>query len=388
MIDTLKEKCFGCSACLNICPVNAISMVQNNEGFLEPLVDKEKCINCERCLKICPANQLYLKNSKEKAFAVIHKDNVVRANSVSGGAFTALSDAIFEKNGIVYGVVYDNLYAKHVRAENSIERDKMRGSKYVQSDLTNTFNSIKDDLVKDTFVLFVGTSCQVDGLVRFLGENSVDTSKLYTVEIVCHGVPSPLIFKEHLNYLEKKNGKKIIAYKNRSKVKGWHEHNEEITYENNKKEWKTKSAQNFKDIFYKNLILRKSCYSCPYAGKMGIADIAIGDFWGVQHILPKIDDNKGVSILLTSSIKGEELFESIKEEVLYYQVDNEKALIYNHNKPCKVPATRELFWKDYNKFGYDYVAKKYANDTFLGRIKFYIKTRLRRILVKLNLKDK
>ena len=389
MLNIDMKTCFGCTACESICPNQSIIMSEKEEGFLYPVVDSEKCLRCGLCEKVCPALNPYDKHDKWlNVFALQHREVTVRANSASGGAFTALSNAVLEENGVIYGVVYnDNFEAEHIRVTTREGRDKMRGSKYVQSKLGTSYRDLELDLKNNQSVLFVGTSCQVDGLLRYLKQRKVDTKALTTCEILCHGVPSPKIWKEHLQYLETKRKKRIVGYTNRSKVKGWHEHNEETEYDDGTREWKTKSSQNFKDLFYKNLILRESCYECPYAGKLNCADFAIGDFWGCEKIKPEIDDNKGTSIVIVNSDKGRAMIEKIAEEVYCWEIPEENCLKYNHYKACKRPEERDTFWSDYNAQGYRYVVSKYAKDTFWGRIKYFIKVRLRRILVKLHIKD-
>lgn len=389
MFNVNVDSCFGCTACQSICPNSSIVMRENAEGYLFPEINYDTCLQCGLCKNVCPAINLY-NNEKEwiDVIALQHKDLAVRKNSASGGAFTAISDLIIEEKGVVYGVVYNgNFVAEHIRAETKEIRDKMRGSKYVQSNLSGIFTQVKNDLVGKRKVLFVGTSCEVDGLLRYLKAKSINTDSLFTIEIICHGAPSPKIWQEHLAYLSKKRGKKIVGYINRSKVKGWHEHNEEIEYDDGTKEWKTKSSQNFKDLFYKNLILKESCYQCPYAGKLNCADFAIGDFWGCEKIKPEIDDNKGTSILIVNSEKGKNLMERAQEAIFCWSIADQKTLEYNHNRPSKRPNNRECFWLDYEKQGYTFVVQKYAEDTTKGRIKHFLKTRLRRILVKLHLKD-
>lgn len=386
-IITKFENCFGCTACEAICPFDAITMVENKKGFFCPKIDMNKCRNCGLCDRVCPSENRYIKKEGSlKAFALQHKDINIRMKSTSGGAFIALSDNILKKNGSIYGAIYTDVFkVQHIRAIEKTIRDKMCGSKYCQSDIEGIYCKVLEDLKRKIPVLFTGTSCQIDGLKHFLSEKKCDISLLVTCDLICHGVPSPRIWKDHIRHIENIRNKKIIEYKNRSKIRGWHAHNECIYYEDNSIEWITKLSQNFKDLFYGHYIVRESCENCPYAGKPGVADITIGDFWGCEDIMPEIDDNLGTSILIINSEKGNGLFNEIINEINFWDIPLDKALKHNHIKSIKRSLKYEEFWQDYTNFGFEYITKKYVGNTFLGKIKYYIKKYLRNILVKLKL---
>ncbi len=386
MTITTPEKCVGCGACQQICPKGAITMAPDAEGFLHPGIDSEKCVECGLCKKVCPALSPDLLVGTKKAYALKHNEEATRKRCTSGGAFIAISDAVLSNGGVVYGVIYDeNFRAIHARAESPRERDPMCGSKYVQSDPGDTFRQVAQDLKDGKTVLFSGTSCQIDGLGHYLRAKNVDATNLTTVGLVCHGVPSPKLFRDHIENIRNKRGKMIANYENRAKVRGWHEHNECITYAGGKKEFYTKLSQNHKDLFYGHYIIRPSCSACAYAPDPSAADITIADFWGVQYVMPQIDDNRGVSLVLTNSEKGDALVTSL-ENVTLWDVDRDTAMSHNHTKPCKPNPRRSEFWADYQAHGYNFVCAKYANDSFTGRIRYGGKKRLRALLVKLKLK--
>lgn len=386
MIITDYEKCVGCGACETVCPKNAITMTADGEGFLRPCIDTALCVECGLCQKTCPAESPKLQTRERKAYALKHQDERVRNKCTSGGAFIALSDKVLAEGGIVYGVIYDeNFRAVHARAEDAQGRDAMCGSKYVQSGPGSTYKQVAQDLKDGKKVLYSGTSCQIDGLGHYLHCKNVDTKNLTTVGLICHGVPSPKLWQDHIANIQDKRKKRVTGYFNRAKVRGWHEHNECITYEDGKKEYYSKLSQNHKDLFYGHYIIRPSCSVCAYAADPSAADITIADFWGVQHVMPQLDDNRGVSLVLTNSEKGETLVRSL-QNVDLWDVDRKKALSYNHTKPCKPNPRREMFWEDYHIYGYNYVCAKYANDSFKGRVLYGSKKRLRAILVKLKLK--
>lgn len=386
MTITQPEKCVGCGACRQICPKSAITMTADAEGFLRPNIDGEKCVECGLCQKVCPAETPTLLKDEKFAYALKHNDEAVRSRCTSGGAFIAISDAVLAQGGIVYGVIYDEHFrAVHARAQTPEERDKMCGSKYVQSDPLDTYRQVADDLKEGKTVLYSGTSCQIDGLNHYLRCKNVPSESLTTVGLICHSAPSPLIWQEHIKNIQKKRNRKILRYENRAKVRGWHGHNECITYENGKQEYYTKLSQNYKDLFHGLYIARACCSQCTYAADPSAADITIADFWGIQYVIPQIDDNRGISLVLTNSKKGDALVKSL-ENVTLLDADRDIALKHNHHAPCKPNPRRNEFWADYHAHGYRYVCAKYAYDNFLGRIYYGSKKHLRVLLVKLKLK--
>ena len=383
---TDQEKCVGCGACAQVCPKSAIAMKPDEEGFMRPCIDETLCVECGLCQKTCPVESVSLQAGEKKAYALKHKEESARQKCTSGGAFIAISDAVLSSGGVVYGVIYDeNFRAVHARAENTAGRDKMCGSKYVQSDPGDTYQQVAEDLKNGKKVLYSGTSCQIDGLYHYLKCKNTDIANLVTIGLICHGVPSPKLWQDHISNIQAKRKKVISGYFNRCKVRGWHEHNECITYEGGKREYYSKLSQNHKDLFYGHYIIRPSCSVCAYAADPSTADITIADFWGVQYLMPELDDNRGVSLVLTNSEKGETLVKSL-QDVNLWETDREKALNKNHVKPCKPNPRREEFWKDYKAHGYNFVCAKYAQDNAKGRILYGGKKRLRAILVKLKIK--
>ena len=383
-----KKSCYGCAACMNICPVGAVIMEPDGRGFLYPNTDNTKCNGCGICEEACPAVPRSNKNEYAKeAYAVKHKDEKIRRVSTSGGAFTALSDYFVLSGGTVYGAVYtQDFYVVHERAESAVERDRMRGSKYVQSYTGDIYGRVRDDLLNNRKVFFTGTSCQTDGIKNYLRAVNCPEDNLYTCELICHGAPSPLMWKNHIEYIEMKRKLKIADYQNRSKTKGWHEHNEQITYCGGHTESQSKLSQNHKDLFYGHYIIRPCCTICPYAGKPGTADLTIGDFWGIEKFMTEYDDNKGISAVIINTSKGKALFGSARNAIEAVSVTVEQVLKYNHNKPVKANPREDEFWNDYNKYGYGYILKKYAGNTLLKTVTYAVIKRLRRILVFLKIK--
>lgn len=372
-IYNCKQECYGCTSCMNSCPVNAISMKEDEKGFQYPEVNKEKCINCGLCKRICPYSNFKQSKNKINVYGVKNKDEAIRSKSTSGGVFTLLANIILNKKGRVYGCILDkNLKVVHIGSDKQEDIAKMRGSKYVQSDLNRVFSDIKKDLEKDKYILFTGTPCQCAGLRNYLRK---DYEKLYICDIICHGVPSPKLFKEHLKILEKKG--KVENYIFRSKINGWHNHTEVVCYENNH-DYKSNLSQSFRQLFGSDLDLRDCCYECKFTNLNRVGDITIGDFWNLEKTAPEFDDNKGTNLVIINSQKGEKLFKEIKKDINYIDASNleyiQSALKENVKKRDKV----DKFWKDYQEKGYEYVLKKYTHTICMMKIRAIARKILKR----------
>ncbi len=376
-----KKDCCGCTACSNICPLNAIAMEPDEEGFLYPSINEELCVDCGLCKNVCTFQNGYDVQQGfdlPYVYAAKHIDEDVRRTSTSGGAFTAISDYILNNLGMVYGVAFDeNMHAAHRRVSTREDRESLKGSKYVQSDLRDIFPEIKDLLAEGVTILFTGTPCQVAALNKYL--DNVKTEKLVLCDFVCHGTPSPLLWKEHIRYSEKKKNDKIVAYYCRSKVNGWHEHNELTIYQDGTEDYESVYAQKHKVLFYSHNILRPACYNCKYTNFHRPSDITIADFWGIEKVQPDFDDNRGVSLFLINSLKGEKLFESIKKDLNYIRSNITDCLQPQLQYPVSMPLTREKFWKDYYSYGYDHVIKYYAGCNINGKVKQISKKYLKKI---------
>lgn len=370
-----KEDCCGCTACQNICPENAIKMQEDEEGFKYPFINQEACIGCKKCLKVCAFQKDYQREKKlmnPLVYAVKHKDETVRMNSTSGGVFTAISDVILEEKGIVYGVAFnEDFKVVHRRATTKEGRDQFRGSKYVQSDLERIFKQIECDL-ESKKVLFTGTPCQCEGLKSYLNAQKIDIKNLILCDIVCHGTPSPLMWEEHIKLSQKKENSNMLAYNCRSKIKGWHGHNEMNIFENGKKDWISALSQKHKVIFYSHNALRLSCHNCRYTKIDRDSDLTIADFWGIEKSMPEFDDNKGISLLLIHTKKGEMSFEKTKNGIEYKESNVKDCLQPQLKYPSKVSFKRAEFWEDYKKHGYEYVAKKYGGYGFKSKAKMFM----------------
>lgn len=359
-----KNQCCGCTACMNTCPVNAITMKKDEEGFFYPVIDDNICIKCGQCKKACSfhENNTYVEyDTYQRAYAVKHKNSEARASSRSGGMFVALSDYILSKNGLVYGVGYqDNWMVVHRRVNNSIDRDLLKGSKYVQSNLGNSFRQIKADLENGNYVLFSGTPCQVAGLNSYISDDLKE--KLYTCDIVCHGVPSPLIWSEYIGHIERKYKSDIIAVDFRDKEYGWHSHYQ--TFRLADMNIGKVIENQFTDLFYQHIIFRPSCEKCYFANLKRVSDLTLGDFWGIEKSKKYFDDNKGVSLVLINTDKGKEIFDKINQEIDYESSEIKDCIQPNLLHPSKPAFNRSSFWSSYKKRGFDRTLERFTNKRY------------------------
>ena len=301
-------------------------------------------------------------------YAVKHKDETVRAASRSGGVFTALSDQILSEGGVIYGCILDEEFnVRHIRAVTPEDRDRMRGSKYVQSDLVGIFAQIKEDLSAKKKVLFSGTSCQVAGLKSFLGK---EYDGLICVDIICHGVPSPAVYQAFLKWNEEKQKSplKTIVFRNKADF-GWNSHIATLNFRNGTRV----DSQIFKNMFSSRVIERPSCFKCPYKTITRSADITIGDYWGIDQAAPGFNDNKGVSLVLINNDKGNKLFEQIKDALNVKNTRIEDSMQPALQEPFPEPQNRYLFWRDYENKDFDYIVKKYGTVSFFAKVKRKIK---------------
>ncbi len=361
-----KIQCSGCHACYNICPKNAIEMIEDEKGFKYPSINKEKCIECGICEKTCPIIKNKTIENNPIAYACYNKDEEIRKNSSSGGIFSLIATNIIEKGGVVFGASFDNTFnVKHMLIETKEELEKLRGSKYVQSDIGKTYEQAKKFLEEDKTVLFTGTPCQIEGLKAYLKK---EYDNLYTQDIICHGVPSPKVWERYREYRKNKDKKEPIKINFRNKDNGWKYFNLKFEYQNKKYYKKNQMTDLFMKVFLQNLCLRDSCYKCSFKKYNRLADITLADFWGIHKILPKMNDDKGISLVIINSTKGKELLENIKNNIQMQKVDIEEALKFNPamTKSAKENANRENFFKDIQTEEFDIVAKRYLKRPNIG----------------------
>lgn len=352
-----KELCCGCSACYDICSQNAILMTGDVEGFLYPNLDKNLCINCGLCRKVCifhssKATQppIYdLTYQVPLAYGMKNINEEIRCDSRSGGVFPSLASYIIAKGGVVYGCILEKGFkVVHAKGTNENECNRFRKSKYCQSDMRNIYLSIIEELKMNQIVLFSGTSCQTAAVRSYLHVKLGNIPKsFYCVDILCHGVPSPLLWEKYIEYLEDKYKGKIEYFEFRNKMKyGWKSHVETFTINNFEY-----SSEDFGKLFINNRFLRPSCYECTYKTDNHPSDITLGDFWSVDKALPGFNDNRGISLVLINSRKGKYLFNQIRESFEYKQaifVDCRQR-IFSESVRC--PTDRDKYWKTFKEDG-------------------------------------
>ncbi len=307
-----KELCNGCRACEQICPEKCIHMVRDEEGFLYPYIMQDKCIKCGKCKKICKAVELRSAENLKICYAARTKNNKICMNSSSGGVFYVFASEVIKKGGVVCGAVYDeNYYVYHKFAESIDDLWDMMGSKYAQSDTKNTYEKVRDFLKDGRLCLYSGTPCQIAGLTSYLG---YEDEKLICLSIICHGVPSPLVWEKYLDLQKGRYGEAKISKINcRDKYWGWR--NCSLKIEFMKYTYHEVYTEDlFMQGFIENLYLRPSCYSCRAKGEKQRADIIIGDYWGIEEYHPELDDMRGVSAVIINSQKGKCFFDDVKRE--------------------------------------------------------------------------
>lgn len=344
MIEIIDKKhCCGCHACATACPVHCITMKADEQGFLYPIVDKEACTQCGLCERVCPVIHQGARRQPQSVYAAKSKNEEVLMQSSSGGIFTHLAEAVIKDGGVVFGARFDkHWHVVHAHVNNMEELSMLRGSKYVQSIIGDTYKEAKELLLQEKKVLFVGTPCQIAGLKRYLRK---EYANLLTVDIVCHGVSSPLVWDTYLSEICRKQTSPIAGISFRDKTYGWKKYRFHIRYAGSTD---TPSSGNvFMKGFLKDLYLRPSCHACPARSGKSCSDITLGDFWGIQKHYPQIDDDKGTSLVLIHSNKGQALYDSIEKEHTEAKLEN--ALCENPSIVQDPPESEysQLFWQQF-----------------------------------------
>lgn len=374
MIDCIiNDNCTGCHCCINICSNECINMNPNNEGFLYPVVNYSNCINCGKCVSVCPIINKNDLTNNPIAYACFNKDKIIRLNSSSGGIFTILAEKVIDCGGVVIGAVFNKDFeVKHDIVETYENIRLLRGSKYVQSTVGYTYKKTKDFLLSGRKVLFSGTPCQIAGLKTYL---SKPYPNLITVDIICHGVPSPYVWKTYIQFRESKAGSKIKSINFRSKNTGWKQYSVLFSFVNNSVYNKIFSEDIYMKAFLKNICLRPSCYNCNFRSLNRQSDITLADFWGIQNLLPDMDDDNGTSLIFLNSQKGRQVFKSISNNIFYKEVEITDAVKYNISAIISPEQNlnRKEFFKNLSKLPFDKLVKKYCKDSLLFKIKSFVK---------------
>lgn len=373
--------CCGCTACYAICPKGAITMQEDSEGFKYPAIDKSKCIDCGLCCKVCPLDKK-LENviAPAASFACTAKDKNFARQSSSGGVFAILANMYVKEQAVIYGAAFDdNLNVCHIRADKKDELKSLYTSKYVQSDMGNTFRQVKGDLDNGKKVLFAGTPCQVAGLKSYLQK---DYLNLLSVDFICHGVPSPLVWQRYIIAMEKKLNNKITEISFRDKKDGWKNYYFKLSTANGDVFYEKHGENIYMKGFLKDLYLRPSCYDCKFKTLHRASDITLADFWGIEKILPEINVEKGVSLCWASSEKGDTILDKALKQTIYEQVDLNEAIKHNPSAITSVKRhkNRNKFFEDISKSDIDIISlieKYYDNRSLRKRLSYKLRTKIK-----------
>ena len=363
-----KEDCTGCMACLNICAHQAIDICTDEEGFERPQIDSSKCVDCDLCRIVCPANNKPTSSKPIAVYSGWSKDESTRIASSSGGAFSSIAHCILEKGGVVFGAALnEELKAEHISIEKECDLKKLQGSKYVQSSIHTTYRNVKEHLKKGEEVLFSGTPCQVAGLRNYLRKSYPN---LTTIDLICHGVPSPLIFDGYKDYIRRTEKITIEDIKFRGKKSSWIFFNISIDGYVEKGGKKKTYIGNYYDDpyirgFLRDYFLRPSCHKCQFCSTARCSDFTIGDWWNYRPAEGEKNDyeKKGVSLIMCNTDKAAGLFNEIRSHMTVRPRTLEEALKTNISlqHPFELPKSRSIFWQDYHKMNFDALIKKYMH---------------------------
>lgn len=375
------EKCCGCEACRNICPKQAVTMRENTMGFVYPVVDESKCIDCGLCKSVCIYENNVQKAKTLVAFAASSKSKQIIRKASSGGVFSVCAENFLRNGGVVYGAAYARPdYVKHIRIDSVDELWQIQGSKYVQSEIGNTYQKAKEDLCGGRKVLYTGTPCQIAGLKSFLKK---DYENLFTIDVICHGVPSQRMFQDYIATISTNT---IEQFEFRDKTRGWREFF--ITWiEKGKKKRLHNLLSSYYQLFLTGEIYRENCYSCQFACPDRVSDITLGDFWGFEKAHPEMKSDRvwkeqnlrGISCVLANSTKGIKLFDDVKSEVYWFDSSFDSIAAYNGQlrEPSKHTEFRNQIMRAYLENGYEDVDRLFkSNVSRKQRIASKIKARI------------
>lgn len=374
-----KSECCACGACVNICPVKAITMKEDEYGFIYPEINESVCLGCGKCKKVCRFQNGNTENEPIKTFAAVSKDLNISSKSSSGGIFASIATEIIKKNGIVFGVeMMSDFSVRHSSTNDQSGISKFQGSKYTQSDTHRSYEEVAKHLKEGKIVFFSGTPCQIDGLYGYLGR---DYENLYTADLICHGVPNNKMLKDYLSIVEEKNNGKISYFTFRDKSLGWGKNGYVIINGKKIKMWQSSSSYIY--YFSQGWICRENCYKCKYTCSHRPADITLGDYWGIEKYHPEYlggnnwDESKGISVIIVNSDKGMKLIENFGTGIELKASDFEKAAAGNSQlrHPSK-PGKRDEILEIYKKDGWKAVDERFKKNVGIRYYSSQIKSLL------------
>ena len=360
-----KGKCYGCYACYNKCSQNAIDMMEDAEGFVYPKVNEIRCVNCQICLKVCPSIRIPEVNTKKRAYACYAKNKEEHRSSSSGGFFAVLAKAILEEKGSVWGAAFnERMELEHVQIQDIKDLHKVKGTKYVQSCIGKSYIEVEKELKKGKNVLFSGTPCQVAGLKNFLDK---EYDNLICLDLICHGVPSPGVWRR---YLEEKFGKdnvEIMQFRN--KTNGISNVTLEYRLKNGEIFFESYMESSYIKGFINNYYTRQTCFECSFKGFDRCSDITIGDFWSVKEFYPEMANKYGVSAILIHSEKGNVWLEKIRDQLMICKAKPEEIAMWNDSllKPIKKTSARTEFYQEWTTDKIEKIILKISKDKVSNR---------------------
>lgn len=356
-----KESCCGCGACAAVCKKKAVHMEMDAEGFYYPNIDDKKCINCGMCLQVCPLRENEEKSIKNRFYAVRNLSEKVRERSSSGGVFSLLADYVLEKGGSVIGAGYDeDLRVVHMEIDCKENLDLIRRTKYVQSDMRNIYSVIKDRLDHGKWVLFTGTACQAEAVRYYLKQ---EYDKLILVDLVCYGVPSPGIWQRYITWLGHKYRGQITNFYFRDKRNKDNGH--VVAWENCKGEmFYPLNDDPYCRMYFKNLMIRPSCHQCQFCQVERNSDFTIGDFWGIEKFKPELDDGMGTSLVITHTVKAEQIWEKLKKGCLSFACEKKDVLQPRLIEPTPKSQKRDLMMRLYRWVPFSFLIHYFSGALF------------------------
>lgn len=387
MIDIKKsENCVGCGACVDSCHKHAVSLSADEEGFSYPKVDSALCVDCGLCEKVCPViNVSRLKTdnySTPKAFVCYHNDPSVRFQSTTGGVYSAFAEKVLSEKGYISGAVWTSEFgAVHIVSNDRADLERIRGSKYFQSDSTGLYAKVKKLLLTGEKVMVCGTPCQMAALRTYLGNK--DYENLIVVDFICCCINSPKVFRAYLDDLEKRYNSRIVSYHPKNKeYGGWHNFAFKAVFQNGEIYHENRRNDPFTDCFIGlHVAARPSCYDCKFKTLPRLADITIADFWGIEDVDPEWDSENGTSLVLVNNKKGEEFFAGLGPLVSCKEEDFELSVKSNQHirESVSYPTVnRAQFYKDLEREGFMYAYKRmYSSYGFIGKVINKIKKSIR-----------
>lgn len=355
-----SDKCCGCMSCYSACKKGAIKADQNENGFIVPKIDESSCADCGVCNTVCPVVSKTKKEYLQKGYACFNNNAETVNLSSSGGVFTLIADEIIKRGGVVFGAAFDEDFSvHHIFVDNLEDLEKLRGSKYLQSKIGDSFKKAKEFLENGRPVLFTGMPCQINGLKAFLKK---DYDNLFLQDIVCHSAPSAKIWQIYIRHREKAEGSKLVSVSFREKSQSWQKYNMSMRFENGS-EYKIEGRQDpYMKAFIKGLSVNKACSACRFKTGNRAADITLADFWGIEKICPEMYNINGTSLVTVNSPKGEKMFELIKNNMTVKSVDVLAALAYNTAalNPVLLNPHRDEFFAKVNEDNFERLVKKFT----------------------------